>query len=40
VSWQFHVRKDEQRRGHKQPTVTAYKPVMKERKSRLSAQTF
>jgi subtilisin family serine protease len=40
VSWQFHVRKEEEQRRRKRPSVTAYKPVMKDRKNRVSAQAI
>ena len=40
VSWQFHVRKEEEQRRRKRASVTAYKPVMKDRKNRVSAQAI
>ena len=40
VTWQFHVRKEEEQRRRKRASVTEYKPVMKDRKNRVSAQAI
>ena len=40
VTWQFHVRKEEEQRRRKRASVTVYKPVMKDRKNRVSAQAI